>query len=368
MEVQFLNLQGAYRELKSEFDQLWLDTNQDSYYILGKRLEEFEQEFAKYLGVKHVIGVGSGLDALTIGMRALGVASGDEVIVPSFTFIASWFAVNEVGATPVPVDVNSDFLIDPQNIKKAINSKTKAIMPVHMYGEVCQMDKILEIASKFNLKVIEDSAQAHGAYDPKTMQKAGSFGNCSGFSFYPGKNLGCFGDGGGISTNDDLLAEKIRLLRNYGSKVRYEHEIKACNSRLDELQAGVLSIKLNHLDEWNDRRKEIAKLYLAELVGIDDLILPQYSEGHVWHIFSIKTSRRNELAEFLRKNGVGTNMHYPKSIHLQEAYSDMNMQISDFVNAEEICSKVLSLPMGPHLNHSEALYCISQIKEFFGVI
>lgn len=367
MEVQFLNLKGAYKELQNEFDQLWSDLNEDSFYVLGKRLKQFEEDFAKYLGVKHVIGVGDGLDALTISMKAMGIGSGDEVIVPAFTFIASWLAVSETGAVPVPVEVDGNALIDAANIRSAITPRTKAIMPVHIYGNVCDMEEIIKIANEFNLKIIEDSAQAHGAYDVNSGKKAGSFGDCSGFSFYPGKNLGCFGDGGCISTNDDALAEKIRSLRNYGSKIRYEHEIIAGNSRLDELQAGVLSIKLKHLDEWTSRRKEIAKLYISELEDIDGLVLPEYNEGHVWHVFSMRTSRRDELQEFLNQNGIGTVVHYPKPIHMQKAYSDMNLGEGSFVKTEKICSEVLSLPIGPHLKKEEALYCAAKVKEFFVV-
>ncbi len=365
MEVPFLNLKSAYSELKHEFDQLWQDINLDSFYILGKRLATFEQEFADYLGVKHVIGVGDGLDALTISLKALNIGAGDEVIVPSFTFIATWLAVSEAGAKPVPVEVNNDYLIDPEKILGAITPHTKAIMPVHLYGRVCNMDKIIKIAEKHNLKIIEDSAQAHGAYDFNSKKKAGSFGDCSGFSFFPGKNLGCFGDGGCISTNNDELEEKIRLLRNYGSKVKYEHLIKAGNSRLDEIHAGVLSIKLKHLDEWNNRRREIAKLYISELSNIKDLVLPNYEDGHVWHIFAVNTTRRKELAEFLTRHSVNTIIHYPNPIHMQEAYSDMNLPAGSFPITEDICNNIISLPIGPHLSYNEATYCVSKVKEFF---
>ena len=250
MEVQFLNLKDAYLELKQEFDQLWQGTNQDSFYILGKRLKQFEKEFASYLGVKHVVGVANGLDALRLSLKALRIGKDDEVIVPAFTYIASWLAITEAGATPVPVEVDDNFLLNSKLIEAAITDKTRAIMPVHIYGRVCAMETISQIAKKYNLKIIEDAAQAHGAYENNNSNKAGSFGDCAGFSFYPGKNLGCFGDGGCIATNSNSTAEKLRMMRNYGSKLRYQHEITAGNSRLDELQAGVLSIKLKRLDEW----------------------------------------------------------------------------------------------------------------------
>lgn len=366
MDVHFLDLKKAYRECKSELDQLWYEVNDDSSYILGDKLSKFEQEFAQYLGVNHVIGVGDGLDSLVLCMKVLDIKAGDEVIVPAHTFIASWLAVSETGATPVPVEVDSrTCLIDPLQIEKSITNKTKAIMPVHLYGRVCDMQQIMAIASRYNLKIIEDSAQSHGAVDLTTGKKAGAFGDCSGFSFYPGKNLGCFGDGGCISTNDSALAEKIKLLRNYGSPVRYEHKIKGVNSRLDELQAGVLSIKLKHLDSWNEKRRNIAKIYLAELAGTEDIILPEYDGGHVWHIFAIRTSKRDELKEFLAQSGVGTIIHYPKPIHLQEAYREMNIKQGSFLNTEEICSSILSLPMHPYLQEKEVVYCASIIKKFF---
>jgi len=363
VEVQLLNLKDAYQELKPELDQLWQDINQDSFYVLGKRLSQFEKEFAEYVGVKHVIGVADGLDALTLSLKALNIGKGDEVIVPAFTFIATWLAVSEAGATPVGVEVNEDFLIDPNNIKKAITPKTKAIMPVHLYGKVCDMEKIGAIAKEHHLKVIEDSAQAHGAVI--NNHKAGALGDCSGFSFYPGKNLGCFGDGGCISTNDDAVAEKLLALRNYGSKSQYTHDIKAGNSRLDELQAGVLSIKLKLLEEWNNRRRNIAKIYLHELQGINDLRLPTDDKGHVWHLFVIRTSRRDELHKFLTSKNIGTKVHYPKPIHLQHAYADMKMKKGDFPLTEKICDEVLSLPMGPHLTEEEAVFCAKTIKAFF---
>lgn len=365
MEVQFLNLKDAYLELKQEFDQVWQDVNNDSYYILGKRLDKFEKEFANYLGVKHVVGVANGLDALRLSLKALGIKPGDEVIVPAFTYIASWLAISEIGATPVPIEVDSNFLLDPNKIENAITKKTKAIMPVHIYGRVCQMNQICQIAKKHNLKIIEDAAQSHGAYETNKTKKAGSFGDCSGFSFYPGKNLGCFGDGGCISTNDDEIAKKLRMLRNYGSEIRYKHDITAGNSRLDEIQAGVLSIKLKHLDEWNTRRQNIAKLYIDKLKDINDISLPEYHSGHVWHVFAIRTAKRVELQEFLNSANIGTNIHYPTPIHLQSAYKHMNLTKGAFPYSESIFNEVLSLPMGPHLSIDEAEYVIKKIQEFF---
>ncbi len=365
MEVQFLNLKDAYLELKEEFDQVWQDVNKDSFYILGKRLEKFEKEFANYLGVKHVIGVANGLDALRLSLKAFDIGSNDEVIVPAFTYIASWLAVSEISATPIPVEVDSNFLLDPKKIEAAISNKTKAIMPVHIYGRVCQMEEICRIAKKYGLKIIEDSAQSHGAFETSPTKNSGSFGDCSGFSFYPGKNLGCFGDGGCISTNDDKIAKKLRMLRNYGSEIRYQHDITAGNSRLDEIQAGILSVKLKHLDEWTRRRQEIAKFYIDHLKDISAIKLPEYHPGHVWHVFAIRTEQRNELQEFLSQSKIGTNIHYPTPINLQKAYKHMNLPKGSFPFSESIFEQVLSLPIGPHLKKAEAEYVVQKIKEFF---
>lgn len=365
MQIPLLDLKKAYIELKTELDQLWQDINKDSFYVLGNRLQSFEQNFAEYLGVRHVIGVADGLDALTISLKALGIKSGDEVIVPAFTFIASWLAVSEAGATPVPVEINNHCLINPNLIEAAITEKTKAIMPVHLYGRICDMEKINAIAKEYGLMVIEDAAQAHGAFISGNNKKAGSFGDCAGFSFYPGKNLGCFGDGGCIATNDNALADTVRLLRNYGSKTTYYHEIRAGNSRLDELQAGVLDIKLKYLDEWNRRRQNIARIYLKELQGTGDLGLPEYNTGHVWHIFAIRTSQRDNLQKFLTEKGIGTKIHYPKAIHLQKAYEGMSLREGAFPLTERVCAEGLSLPMGPHLTEDEALTCTKMIREFF---
>lgn len=364
MEVEFLNLKKAYMELKPELDKLWYDINKESYYVLGPRLEKFEQEFADYLGVKHVIGVANGLDALTLSLRALDIGINDEVMVPSHTYIASWLAISKVGAKPVPIEVNlNTYLLASDKIESAITEKTKAIMPVHLYGHVCDMTSIMAIANKYKLKVIEDAAQAHGAIDINN-KKAGSFGHANGFSFYPGKNLGCFGDGGCISTNDKTLAQKIKLLRNYGSKIRYEHEIVGINSRLDDLQAGILSIKLKYLDEWNQRRKKIAEIYLQELQNIQDLILPEFNHGYVWHIFPVRTKKRHELKEFLMKNGIGINVHYPKAVHLQHAYKNLGLKTGVLPIAEKIGAEVLSLPIGPHLSEEEVRYCVKVLKKW----
>ncbi len=366
MEVAFLNLKKAYAELKRDLDHLWQDLHNDGAYILGSRLGNFEKEFSEYLGVKHVIGVANGLDALTLSLNALGIGAGDEVIVPAHTFIASWLAISESGAIPVPVEVNmKGYLLDTSKIEAAITKRTRAIMPVHLYGRVGDMSKISALAQKYHLKVIEDAAQAHGAFESISNRKAGTFGDTACFSFYPGKNLGCFGDGGCVTTNDDEIAQRVRLLRNYGSKVRYEHEVKGKNSRLDDLQAGVLSIKLKYLENWNARRRKIAEIYLKELLGVGDLILPADEPGHVWHIFSVLTAQREKLKAFLTAAGIGVIIHYPKPIYRQLAYQNTLAAKMRFQNTDKICSEVLSLPMGPHLEIEEALFCVQTIKTFF---
>lgn len=381
MEVEFLNLKRAYSELKKEFDDVWLSTNQDSSYLLGNRLESFEQEFASFLGVRYVLGVANGLDALKLSIKALGISNNwnqsdnqlDEIIVPAHTYIASWLAISDVGAKPVPVDVNiTDALIDIDKIEKAITKNTKAIMPVHLYGKACNMEAILDIAKKYNLKIIEDAAQAHGATD-KVGNKAGTLGDISAFSFYPGKNLGCFGDGGCIATNDKKLYDVIKQVRNYGSLQKYVHDIAGTNSRLDDLQAGILSVKLKRIDEWNQRRIDIANTYHRELSEINELVLPEIFSTklnnihqHVYHVFPIYCNRRDDLQKYLSSQGIGTNIHYPIPIYKQKAYSNSEYKGNSFPVTEKICANTLSLPIGPHLQEEELNYCISKIKDFFG--
>jgi dTDP-4-amino-4,6-dideoxygalactose transaminase len=366
MEIPFLDLKQAYKELQTELDSVWNELNLDSFYVLGDRLRAFEESFANYLGVKHVVGVANGLDALTLAIKALNISKGDEVIVPAHTFIASWLAVSACGATPVPVEIEHDScLIDCEKIEKIITDRTRAIMPVHLYGLTCNMSAISEIAQRRNLKIIEDAAQAHGALDLSSGRKAGALGDAAGFSFYPSKNLGCFGDGGCLTTSDPQIYERAMLIRNYGSKQPYNHQIIGINSRLDELQAAILSVKLKYLEAWNDRRRVIAKFYIQELSEVGDLVLPTYNIANVWHIFHIRTLKRNQLQEYLTNNKIGTNIHYPKAIHLQPAYLHMNIPSGAFPIAESVCRETLSLPIGPHLSIEEAEKCVEAIKRFF---
>lgn len=363
MKVPFLDLKSPYSELKDEFDAAYRRVMESGWYILGKEVEAFEAEFAAFCETKHCIGVANGLDALHLVVRACGIGAGDEVIVPSNTFIATWLAVTHTGATPVPVEPNErTYNIDPARIEKAITSKTKAIIAVHLYGQTADMDSINAIAKKYAIKVIEDCAQAHGARYRE--HRAGSLGDAAGFSFYPGKNLGAFGDGGAVTTNDCDLAERIRALRNYGSQIKYQNEVAGFNSRLDELQAAFLRIKLRHLDEWNERRKRIATLYLDQLKPHARHVLPFVPEWSdpVWHLFVIRSQNRAELQQQLSNAGIGTMIHYPIAPHRQEAYTDLNLPEGTFPIAEAIHREILSLPMGPHLSaadiaHVGAIIC-----------
>lgn len=345
-KIPFLDLRASYLELKTELDSAFQRVMKSGWYIQGDELEAFESEFAEYCNVKYCIGVGNGLDALHLILRAMDIGAGDEVIVPSNTFIATWLAVSYAGATPVPVEPDeATYNIDPTRIEAAITQKTKAIMPVHLYGQPADMEPILEIADRYQLKVIEDAAQAHGArYKGK---RVGGLGNAAGFSFYPGKNLGAFGDGGAITTNDSIIAEKVKSLRNYGSQIKYSHDVKGFNSRLDELQAAFLRVKLRYLDAWNGRRRKIADQYLEELLTNDYLTLPQvppWAEP-VWHIFVVRTSERDLLQKHLADCGIQTLIHYPVPPHKQGAYQELSHLLLPV--SERIHEEVLSLPMGP---------------------
>lgn len=346
--IPFLDLKAPYLELKEELDAAYRRVMESGWYVLGNEVEAFEAEFAEFCGVKHCIGVGNGLDALHLILRALDIGHGDEVIVPSNTFIATWLAASYAGATPVPVEPDErTYNIDPSRIEAAITSKTKAIIPVHLYGQPADMDPINEIASRYNLKVIEDAAQAHGArYKGKCT---GGLGIAAGFSFYPGKNLGAFGDGGAITTNDEELAAKIRMLGNYGSRIKYHHDARGFNSRLDELQAAFLRVKLKYLDEWNRRRSVLALEYNEKLHDIPGILLPFIPEwaNPAWHLFVIQSSKRELIAKAFDNAGVGWLIHYPLPPHLQRAYDGI---VTDCLPiAESIAKRVISLPIGPDM-------------------
>jgi dTDP-4-amino-4,6-dideoxygalactose transaminase len=363
MRVPFLDLGSAYEELKTQLDAAYQRVAASGWFIMGPELDEFERAFAAYCGAKHCIGVGNGLDALHLAMRATGIGPGDEVIVPSNTFIATWLAVTSTGATPVGVEPDPrTYNLDPTCLDQAITSRTRAIVPVHLYGQPAAMDEINAIASKHSLTVIEDAAQAHGArYRGK---KAGTLAKAAAFSFYPGKNLGALGDAGAVVTDDDAFADAIRVLRNYGSRVKYHHESAGYNTRLDPLQAAFLRAKLPLLDDWNARRRRVAAQYVDGLRYVQDLILPIVAEQTepVWHLFVIRHPRRDALQDHLRERGIDTLIHYPIPPHRSGAYAGMAQ--SQFPIAEEIARSVLSLPMGPHLSASQLHYVVDCVRRF----
>lgn len=365
MKVPFLDLTAIHAEIKDELDAAYRRVVQSGRFILGSEVEAFESEFADYCGVRRCIGVGNGLDALHLILRAMEIAPGDEVIVPTNTYIATWLAVSYAGATPVPVEPDErTYNIDPARIEGAITDKTRAIIAVHLYGQSAEMEAINEIATRHGLKVIEDAAQAQGARYRGRM--TGTLAHAAGFSFYPGKNLGALGDAGAITTNDDELAKKIRLLHNYGSTTKYQHDAKGFNSRLDEFQAAFLRAKLKRLDEWNRQRALIAQHYLQALRGIPDTILPAVAAGteHVWHVFVVRHPRRDELQKFLFNAGVDTIIHYPRPPHEQSAYADLQRRNGSFPIAESMAREVLSLPMGPHLSEEQTRYVVSAVQSF----
>ena len=362
-EVTFLDLRATYLEIKDELDAAYQRVMNSGWYILGEEVTAFEKEFAEYCGTKHCVGVANGLEALQLILRSYGIGSGDEVVVPSNTYIATWLAVSNAGATVVPVEPNQrTFNLDPRRIEAAITPRTKAILPVHLYGQPADMEPINVIARSHGLKVIEDAAQAHGAR--YRDRRAGNLGDAAGWSFYPTKNLGAYGDAGAVTTDDDELADRVRLLRNYGSKSKYYNEERGINSRLDELQAALLRVRLKHLDEWNGRRARIAAKYLEDLRDTD-LMLPGVCEGAdpVWHLFVVRSKRRDQLQKYLKSQGVNTLVHYPVPPHLQLAYKDATLPAA-YPIAEAIHQEALSLPMGPHLSEEEAARVVEAVRSF----
>lgn len=364
MKIPFVSFLPMERELDKELRGAFERVFQASWYIEGKEDKAFEEAFANYIGTQYCIGVGNGLDALMLSLKALGIGEGDEVIVPAHTFIATALAVTYTGAKPVFVDVDlNTFNIDASLVEAAITNRTKAIMPVHLYGQACDMDSILAIANKHRLKVIEDCAQAHGA--TYKGQKVGTFGDAAGFSFYPGKNLGALGDAGAVVMSNKELADKIRALGNYGSDYKYHHIYKGNNSRLDEIQAALLVAKLPHLERMNAERRRIADRYLSEIVN-EKIELPTVAEDRipVWHIFAVRCKERDKLEMWLNKAGIGTNKHYPIPMHLQDCYRDLGYREGQYPNAEEISRTELSLPMYYGLTDEEIGYVVEKINKF----
>ena len=364
MTVLFNPVQANNLALQADLEQAYHRVIASGQYILGEELELFEQEFAQYCGVKHCVGVGNGLDALHLILRGYGIGQGDEVIVPTNTYIATWLAVSFAGAHPIPVEPDMQtYNLDPNLVVAAITSKTKAIMVVHLYGQVANMDALKNIATQYNLRLIEDAAQAHGAiYQNK---RVGNLGDAAGFSFYPGKNLGALGDGGAVTTNDDELAHSLRKLRNYGSETKYYHEVMGINSRLDELQAAFLRVKLTQLDGWNKQRQHIAQLYFEQLKDLPITLpyLPQWASS-VYHLFVIKTPFRNEIQKFLHQHQVSTLIHYPIAPHLQPAYKHLGYTIGSFPNTEKLQQEILSLPIGPTMTLSKTTQIAQLLSEF----
>ena len=365
MQIPFLSFDYMHQQVKADIQSAFNDVFDSNLFILGNKVKFFEESYAKFNKANYCIGVGNGLDALIISLRALDIGVGDEVIVPSNTYIASLLAISAVGAKPVLVEPRIDtYNINPDLIEVAITKKTKAILPVHLYGQACEMDNILAIAIKYNLVIIEDNAQSQGA--SFNGLQTGIFGSINGTSFYPGKNLGALGDAGAITTNDKNLYNKALSLRNYGSQKKYYNEVKGYNSRLDEMQAAFLSVKLNYLNEWNENRQEIANLYIRLLKNTPEIILPKIAEGatSVFHLFVIRTNKRDKLQAYLAEKGIGTVIHYPVPPHLQEAYKEFGYKKNDFPIAEEIADTCLSLPIYPGLTEENVKFVSKAIIEF----
>ena len=361
--IKFLDLKKVNERFREEMDVAVNRVLDSGWYLLGKEVEAFEQEFAAYCGTKHCVGVANGLDALSLIIKAYGFGPGDEIIVPANTFIATLLAVSANGCTPVLVEPDwNTRLIDVNRIEAAVTSRTKAIMVVHLYGRAVEMEKVWEVARRHNLKVIEDSAQAHGARYQGV--RCGNLGDASGFSFYPGKNLGCLGDGGAVTTNDDELVAKVRAIRNYGSDYKYHHIYKGINSRLDEIQAAFLRVKLPHLDEDNERRREIAGRYVREISNprIELPLLPPDSDGHVWHVFAVTCTQRDRLIRHLEERGIQTNIHYPTPPHKQGAYVELGG--GTFPISERMHREIVSLPMSPVLTNEEVSEVVEAVNEF----
>jgi dTDP-4-amino-4,6-dideoxygalactose transaminase len=363
MKVPFLDLQTSYREIQEELESAVLSSLRSGRYIGGSEVEAFESEFAEFVEADHCVSVGNGLAALHLALKALDVGPGDEVIVPSNTFIATWLAVSEIGATPVPVEPDVDsFNIAVDRIDEAITARTKAIIPVHLYGQPADLDPILALADKHGLFVVEDAAQAQGAtYKGRPI---GGHGNLVAWSFYPGKNLGALGDAGAVTTNDAGLAERIGLLRNYGSRERYVHELRGYNSRLDPVQAAALRVKLRHLPRWNERRRRIADRY-SSTIRSNKIVLPKRSEWAVpvWHLYCIRHSDRDALRASLAEAGIETLIHYPIPPHLQKAYSALNYSPGTFPIAETMAETLVSLPIGPEMSDEQVGYVISALRD-----
>lgn len=365
-KIPILDLKPAYDELASEFDAAYRRVMASGRFLFGPELAAFEEEYARSVGAAHCVGVGNGLEALQMVLIASGIGPGDQVIVPSNGYIAAWLAVTHAGATPVPCEPDeSTYNLDPARLAAAVTPRTKAILPIHLYGQTADMAAIMDFAGPRGLLVIEDGAQSHGARC--RGRASGSLGHAAGVSFYPSKNLAAFADAGAVTTSDKALADKIRILRNYGAKERYQNEVVGLNSRLDELQAAFLRVRLPRLAEWNARRSSLAERYCERLQGVGDLVLPTvppWAEP-VWHLFVLRTRRREALRAFLAESGIGTEVHYPTPPHLSGAYRDLGGKRGDFPLAEKLADEVLSLPIGPHFSLEQIDQVCDAVRSFF---
>jgi len=358
LQVPFLDVRAGYEELREEIDQAIARVLNSGRYILGEEVEAFEAQFAAFCGAGHCIGTGNGLDALHLALLAVGVEPGDEVIVPSNTFIATWLAVSYAGAVPVPVEPDkATHNLDPSLLEAAISPRTRAILPTHLYGQAADLDPLLDIARRHGLKLVEDAAQAHGA--EYKGRRVGSHGDAIAWSFYPGKNLGALGDGGAVTTNDPEIAERVRLLGNYGSSRKYVHDLRGFNSRLDPIQAAVLAVKLRHLEDWNSRRSERAQVYSTALAEHGPPTVPDWAKPS-WHLYVIQSDDRDRLAGKLRDDGIETLIHYPIPPHRQQAYSG-SVTDGSLPIADRLASRILSLPMGPHLTLEQSEWVADRV-------
>lgn len=365
MNVPFVNLTSQYQSIKGEVDDGIGKVLENGQFILGKNVAAFEDEFAKYCGAKYGVGVASGTDALVISLKALGIGPGDQVITVANTFVSTVDAIAHNGATPIFVDTDETYTIDVNKIKPLISPKVKAIIPVHLFGHPVDMDPLLELAEKHGLSVVEDAAQAHGA--EYRGRRTGSFGDCGCFSFYPSKNLGAYGDGGMVVTDDEEIKEKIRLLRQYGEMEKNKHVLIGHNSRLDELQASILRVKLRYLDKWNSQRRKNAARYIETLQGLHEVTLPterEYSK-HVFHLFVVRSKERDKMQKWLASKGVGVGIHYPTPVHLQKSYEYLKIKAGSLPLTEGYAKEMLSLPMFPELTDPEIAYVCECLKEFF---
>lgn len=367
MAIPFVDLVAQYETIADEIDRAFHDVTGSAEYILGRRVQQFEEEFARFVATESAVGVGNGLDALRLALVALDVGPGDEVIVPANSYIATALAVSAVGADVVLVDCDpATYNIDPEAVDAAVTPQTRALLPVHFTGQAAEMQPLTELAEREGLDVVEDAAQAHGArWDDRPC---GSIGRVACFSFYPGKNLGAYGDGGMVTTSDPLVLESIRRLRNYGEQKKYEHVVKGVNSRLDGLQAAFLTVKLRHLPSWNAARVGHAETYAAELEGVGDLIFQHVAPNatHVYHLFVVQTGERDALRDYLLERGIQAQIHYPIPIHLQAAYEDLGLGLGTFPHAERLARTSLSLPMYPELTSAQIGRVSGAIRDFFG--